>query len=399
VHKWAAEKTGLYENLTPVSLRRWQLEKLKVQLNYARERCRHYKEILPETAELEKLPFTTIDDIANDPYAFLAIAQSKVARITTLPVPGISDSKKRVFFSKKDLEKVVEFFAVGMSIMVEKGDRVQILISSDSQYSLGSLLKESLYRIGAASEISGSINSVYDALEASKNADCVVGMPAELLYMSKVESNLRPKSILLTADYVPDTIIESIKNTWKCRVFTHYGHTELGFGFAVDCSCHSGLHTRDADFIVEIISPITGNPVIPGEPGEIVLTSLSNEAMPLIRYRTGEISRLEDKPCGCGSNLHRLKKFEGRYDNSIIFPGGRSLSIHQLDELLFAEPSLRGFNAVLKSNNILHLIIDSSDKIDADKLAAVLPEEVKPEIEYGAVPPFRKRNKRRIIIE
>lgn len=399
VYRWIAEKTELKEKLSSETLKKWQQEKLNIQLQYVKENSRFYNKYLPDTNILNELPFTTMGDIANDPYNFLAIPQNKVARITTLPAPGLPDSKKRIFFSENDIEKVIEFFSVGMSVMVESGEKAQILISSNSPNSLGTLLKESLARLGVSAEITAPILSVQQAIEDSKEKNCLIGMPSEILYMSKINKSLRPRSVLLTADYVSDSIIKSIKEIWQCNVYTHYGHTELGFGYSVDCDSHNGLHTRDADFILEIISPVTGQAVAEKESGEIVLTSLTAEAMPLIRYRTGEIAKFINQPCGCGASLPRIKKIEGRFDNLLRFADGKILSIHMLDELLFAETFVRGFNAKLVDKKTLLLIIDSEEEINTEKFADKLPAELKLEIKYETINPFQNRNKRKIIIE
>ena len=398
INTWIAERTGLHGNLNCETLHHWQQEKLKTQIEYARKNSRFYREKLSKVADIKDLPFTSLSDIANDPLAFLAVPQSEVARITTLSNYSISNFIKRVFFTEGDLERTVEFFAAGMSTMVCKGEHAQILISSETKNSFGSLLKESLSRIGVTSGISGDLKNVSDAIEASRNADCIIGMPAEILYMSRVERNLRPKSVLLAADYIPQSIIDSIKEIWKCSVFSHYGHTEFGFGCAVDCAFHCGLHTRDADLIFEIINPKTGKPAIEGENGEIVITTLSNEAMPLIRYRTGDVSRFVNTPCKCGCELPRLARIEGRIENNISINNKGTISIHQLDELIFANPVVRGFEASLKyeeENITLHLNVDSDECLD---ISAKLPKELNIEINYCKVDPFSNRGKRRIKI-
>ncbi|MDY0197234.1 MAG: hypothetical protein RBR68_05405, partial [Tenuifilaceae bacterium] len=285
VNSWVAQKSGLAGNLSPSALEMWQMEKLKSVIDYAASNTQFYRGKINSSMKLIDLPFTLPSDIASDPYAFLAIPQSHVSRITTLANSGTTILKKRVFFSKSDLERTKEFFSVGMSTMVRKGERVQILISNKTENSLGSMLKESLTQIGVVAEISGAIRNVREAIEVSKDADCLVGMPAELLYMSRIAPDMRPKSILLAADIVPQSIINGIKETWKCNVFTHYGHSEFGYGLAVDCDEHDGLHLRDADNIFEIIDITTQKPGMPGEVGEIVITTLTNEAMPLIRYK------------------------------------------------------------------------------------------------------------------
>jgi len=401
VNSWVAQKSELADNLTPSALAMWQMEKLKSVIDYAATNSQFYRGKINSSMKLVDLPFTLPTDLACDPYAFLAIPQSRVARITTLANSGTTTLKKRIFFSKSDLERTKEFFSVGMSTMVRKGERVQILISNKTENSLGSMLKESLTQIGVVAEISGAIRNVREAIEVSKDADCLVGMPAELLYMSRTAPDMRPKSILLAADIVPKSIINSVKETWKCNVFTHYGHSEFGYGLAVDCDQHDGLHQRDADNIFEIIDITTQKPGMPGEVGEIVITTLTNEAMPLIRYKTGHISRLLTEQCKCGSQLHRLGNIEGRISDKMTIAEGKTLSIHQLDEMLFADSFVRGFEASIskgKDKFELHLTIDAIQSIDLSALKLLLPEEVSVDIKYDTVDPFTNRRKRRLII-
>lgn len=399
IDSWVADKTGLRGNLNPETLKIWQRKKLKETLDYARKNTKFYSDKLGSVTELEDLPFTMPSDIANDPLAFLAVPQNTVERVTTLSNSGTTHLKKRVFFSKADLERIKDFFAIGMSSMVKKGDHAQILISNKTENSLGSLLSESLSRIGVISEISGAIRTVDTAIKASRNADCLVGMPSEILYMSRKAPELRPKSVLLAADIAPQSVINSIKETWKCNVFIHHGHSEFGYGCAVDCEYHNGLHLRDTDHIFEIIDPNTDKPCNPGVSGEIVITTLTNEAMPLIRYRTGNISQIIDTPCKCGSLLHRLGNIEGRISDYISIVDGKTINIHQLDEILFNIPSVYGFDASLIyewGRITLQLTIESSKRLDLDLLKSMLPEELNIQVNYGNADPFVRRGKRRI---
>ena len=402
IHNWVAERTALNNNLCPETLRSFQLEKLKELLIYACNNSPFYKKKRITSTVLSQLPFTYPSELANDPLAFLAVSQSKVARITTLANSGTTRLKKRIFFTKSDLKRTKDFFAAGMSTFSLPGDHVQILISNKTENSLGSLLKESLSKIGVNSEITGVVKTVGKAIKSVYNADILVGMPAELLYMCRTVPELNLKSVLLAGDYAPQAVIDSIKKTWKCDVFTHYGHTEFGFGCAVDCKHHNGLHLRHPDLLFEIIDPITNNPASPGEVGEIVITTLSNEAMPLIRYRTGNLSCILNKPCDCGCSLPRLGKIKGRIENNIFIDGGKSINITQLDEIVFKYPNLRGYNALLKHEKkgyTLHLTIDSKGKIDERFLLMNLPVGLKLELEYRCADPFIQREKRRIRME
>ncbi len=398
IDNWVATQTSLHSHLNPDTLRRWQEEKLREVIDYARENTRFYRENLAGTHILKELPFTLPQEIARDPFAFLAVRQNQVARITTVADSGTTRLKKRVFFTEADLRRTRDFFSAGMSALVRPGDKAQILISNDLENSLGSLLKESLARIGVKSEISGELHSAREAVDTSRDADCLVGMPAELLYMSRLAPDLRPASVLLAGDIATGSVINRLKDTWKCEVFTHYGHTEFGYGCAVDCQVHTGLHLRDADLILEIIDPKTNQAADPGECGEIVITSLSNEAMPLIRYRTGNLSRWITDPCGCGSQLYRLSSIEGRLSDHIPIGNGQIISIQQLDELIFSNPVVRGFTAFLTSRtpSVLDLIMDSESSVDHELLKSQLPAGLSLRIDYGLADPFQQRGKRRI---
>ncbi len=392
VHTWIAEKTGIGNDLNDLTLREWQMARLKDLIEYAKTKTKFYKDLPVLFHDISELPFTTPEDVAADPFAFLAIPQNEIARITTISTSGTTGIKKRIFFSEADIERIKEYFAVGMRSLTKPGWHTEILISDETVNSLGYLLKSALESIGVTSGIQSHIPDVLTAINAARGADCLVGMPAEILCMCRVEPELRPKTILLTADYVPESIITAIGEAWHCDVFTHYGMTENGFGYAVDCEYHSGYHTRDAGLIVEIIDPETDNPCENGQLGEIVLTMLCNEAMPLIRYRTGDFSRFINSPCSCNSNLKRLDRIISRYETD--------QQIHLLDEILFSYPEVKGFNASLikeENGERLHLIIDSSEEIDEGTLAKFFPGK-KIRIKYDVNDPFTHRGKRKLNI-
>lgn len=111
--------------------------------------------------------------------------------------------------------------------------------------------------------------------------------------------------VILTADHVPAALVGRVENLLDAKVLNHYGMTETGFGAAIQCSARETLHLRHPDLFFEIVDP-TGNLLSPGEWGEIVITTLNRKCMPLIWYRTGDVSRILDAPCACGSPLHRI---------------------------------------------------------------------------------------------
>jgi phenylacetate-coenzyme A ligase PaaK-like adenylate-forming protein len=382
---------------------------LREAVLYARENSRIYRDklrhiapgALLSPADLDKLPFTFPADIARDPAAFLCVSQGEVARVTTLTTSGTSGLKKRIFFTAQDLERTVNFFACGMQTLVSAGEHTLILMPGEAENSIGRLLQAGLLRIGVTSCIGRRDWKPDDAIAAAKKADCIVGIPAQIIYLCRKDSSLRPKTVLLSADFAPQSVIDAIEKKWHCRVLTHYGMTETGFGCAVQCAAQKGHHLRDAELLIEIIDPRTGEQLPPGAPGEITITTLRNEAMSLIRYRTGDISRMLIEPCGCGSALPRLGRVAGRLGNDIPLPGGGTLSIHKLDELLFAIPELYGFEAWFRGEGgraVLMLTVESDGDIRRKLEKAGLPKGIEIEIRYAEANPFPIKAKRTIHI-
>lgn len=111
--------------------------------------------------------------------------------------------------------------------------------------------------------------------------------------------------------------VSSQAQAWDCEIFDHWGMTETGYGGGVECAAHSGYHLREAGLLPEIARPDTGEPLAPGETGEILVTPLGERAMPLVRYRTGDAASWVAGPCSRGSTLRRLGRVPGR-----IAPGG-----------------------------------------------------------------------------
>lgn len=339
--------------LNPKSLAQYQLTKLRELLDYVQNRSAFYRNKLggvdstsiKNLGDLADWPFLTAEELRSQGEGMICIPQSRVARVITVSTSGTGGPPKRLYFSEPDLELCIDFFAHGMLTMVVPGDLVEIRLPGNNPDGVVDLLKTGLKRV--------DVQSVWRDPGGPPGlpvGDCLVGMPADLHQLAQTYPEARPKSVLLCADYVPEAIINNLKKTWGTEVFTHYGSTESGQGGGVECAAHDGYHLREADLLIEIIDPITGRPVAPGLSGEIVLTTLTRQAMPLIRYRTGDMARRLERPCACGSNLPRLGKVMGRYDNVISLKSGASISIHQLDEIMFQFPEVLDYRAALNSD-------------------------------------------------
>lgn len=349
--------------LSKKSLNTYQIKKIKDTIETAKK-GRAYGAILKDIDsrsisslnDVEKLPFTTSYDIMRNPYDFLSVPINEISRIVTLNTSGTSGDSKRIFFTENDIKATIEFFEYGMLNIVSKGQRVLILMSGSTPQSIGQLLSTGLKLAGCDAVIYGPVCDVYDVLKTikSEHIDCIVAIPIQAYYIGKLKNlypeykDIKLKSILLSADYVPRSICSFLGSSFDCPVYTHYGMTEMGYGGGVECSALNGYHMRETDLYVEIINPLTGKNTKEGEYGEVVFTTLRRCGMPLIRYRTGDIARFLPKKCSCSNTLRRMDYVKGRFSDFYRLCDGSLISIGMLDEVMFKISSVLDFTAVFE---------------------------------------------------
>jgi phenylacetate-coenzyme A ligase PaaK-like adenylate-forming protein len=363
---WIREKAQIGRDLTGRSfaeaLEDYQLQRMNEVIDYARCNSPFYRRhlaslpvaplsVLSDTAQI---PFTTPSDIANDPFSFLSVPQDDVARIVTLRTSGSTGEGKRLFFTEGDLELTVDFYHHGMSTLVRPGQRVAIFFPSEIPDSVGDLLLRGLQRMDVHAFVYGLVTNPIHAAEAiaSFGAHCLVGIPTQVLAVacSPTGAAIGKGSIetaLLSADYVPRALAETLEEVWGCRVFTHYGMTEMGHGGGVECEALDGYHLREADLCFEVVDYETGEVCPDGDIGEVVFTTLTRQGMPLIRYRTGDIARMIPQPCPCGSILKRMDYVRGRWNGLVRLDTDCTLTVYEMDEALFWLPGLLDYRATV----------------------------------------------------
>lgn len=269
--------------------------------------------------DLPALPFTTPDDLREGGDALLRVADDAVARIVTLPTSGSTGAPKRLRFSDADIERTVDFFAVGMTTLCRPGDVVGIFMPGQRPDSVGDLLDRGLRRAGMQPVLlpPAASGAEHAARLAETEAQIFVATPTQARAIADAvlaDPGLapRPRACLLSAEATPPETADRLHAALGCEVFDHWGMTETGYGGGVECAAHHGFHLREADIFVEIVDPVTGVRLPDGQTGEVVVTTLAAEAMVLLRYRTGDAAAMLPPPCRCGSPLRRLGAVQGR---------------------------------------------------------------------------------------
>jgi phenylacetate-CoA ligase len=379
---WIAAKIGCAgQPLSAAALADYQLARLRDTIHLAQTRSAFYRRRLRDAAagvaslsDLALLPFTAAHDIRDNPLALLCVSQDEIARVVTLDTSGTTGRPKRLYFTHDDQELTIDFFRAGMSTFTDPGDLVVILLPCERPGSVGDLLAIALDRLGARPVRHGLVRNVAETLEMMRRegANCVVGVPVQVLALATYGAGLAPKSVLLTTDHVPNAIVKVVEAAWGCTVYNHYGMTEMGLGGGVECAARRGYHLREADLLFEIVDPDTGTPVADGMPGEVVFTTLTRRGMPLIRYRTGDISRFVPGPCPCGAALKTLERVTRRASGCIPI-GDRSVTVADLDEAIFEVPGVLDFSVMIshEQRDVFLLQVTTVEGIGAGVAARV----------------------------
>jgi phenylacetate-CoA ligase len=364
IHRIAGDKLGI-DHVTRADLEAYQLLRLQQTLQYVFEKSSFYRELfgkcglVPDDVrsiyDLAKIPFTEPHHLSENPYRFLCISQAGIARPYSFVTSGTTGPQKKVFWSHGDLERIIEFMAAGISTVAGPQDVVQIMLADGRPYSQADLLYRGVKRIGATPVLAGMDLAADEYLKILENSGSTVlfGYTSRLFRISKElqsETDLSKKGVkvlFLAGEYVPDAMRRELQRIWHCEIRTHYGLTEMGLGVAVECEAGSGYHFNEASLLVEVINPGTGEFLSPGEEGELVFTTLTGEAMPLIRYRTHDISRLIPEPCRCGAaSLLKIDHIRKRLESIMTLDGGDTIYPSLFDDALYEIPGMLDYQVV-----------------------------------------------------
>ena len=278
--------------------------------------------------DIEKLPFTTKDDLRDTyPFGLFAVPQSEIVRVHASS--GTTGKATVVGYTRYDLDIWAECVARCMTMAgVGRQDIIQIAYGY-GLFTGGLGAHYGSEKIGAMVVPMSTGNSKkLTTMMVDFGATAIACTPSYLLHLSEVlrEEGLLDKIKLKTAVCGAEPWTEKMRNEIESRLNIHahdiYGLSEvMGPGVACDCEYHAGLHVCEDHFFPEIVDPKTLKGVPEGETGELVFTTLTKEGLPLIRYRTKDLTSITYEKCECGRTSARISRFKGRSDDMLIIRG------------------------------------------------------------------------------
>lgn len=279
--------------------------------------------------DLKKLPFTTKQDLRdNYPFGLFAVPMSEVVRIHSSS--GTTGKPTVVGYTKKDIDIWAELMA---RALVSAGATRHSVIQNAYGYGLftgGLGVHYGAERIGASVIPSSGGNTKRQIMLMQDFGTTILTCtPSYALFMYEVmqemgvdPADLKLKAGIFGAEPWSENMRREIENNLKIDAYDIYGLSEIiGPGVAIECAYKNGLHIAEDHFIAEIIDPETGEVLEEGEQGELVITAITKEALPIIRYRTRDLTTLDRSPCPCGRTHVRMKKVLGRSDDMVIIRG------------------------------------------------------------------------------
>ena len=329
-----------YETLPHKALEALQLKKLQQVIRRVYQNVRFYKKLFDEAGvkpddiktldDLKRFPFTAKQNLRDSyPFGMFATSLSNIVRLHASS--GTTGSSTVVAYTRHDIECWAELVARCLAAAnLTKGD----IIHNAYGYGLftgGLGIHYGAEKIGASViPMSGGNTKRQLMILQDFGPTAICCTPSYALNLAEQGRamgidmrSLKLRVGIFGAEPWSEQMRRQIEDVFAIKALNIYGLSEImGPGVSMECSeAQEGMHIFEDHFLVETIHPQTGDVLPPGEPGELVFTTLTKEAFPLIRYRTRDISRINTIPCRCGRTFHRMDRVMGRSDDMLIIRG------------------------------------------------------------------------------
>ena len=326
------------ETASREQIRKWQDERLVKQVKHVYDNVEYYRKKMDEKGvkpediksvdDLHKLPFLTKDDLRDAyPYGLLAKPLSDCVRIQS--TSGTTGRRVVAFYTQHDIDLWDECCARAIVAAGGTKDDVVHVSYGYGLFTGGPGLNGGSHKVGSLTLPMSSGNTdrqIQFMIDLGSTILCCTPSYAAYLGETIVERGLRDKIKLKAGIFGAEAWTEEmrrdIENKLGIKAYDIYGLTEIsGPGVSFECEAQTGMHINEDHFIAEIIDPNTGEVLPEGEKGELVFTSITKEAFPLLRYRTRDICVLSREKCPCGRTHVKMSKPMGRSDDMLIVKG------------------------------------------------------------------------------
>lgn len=323
-------------------IKHFQEQKLQEVLRYVEQHSPFYKDVFKKNKidlstirsleDLALLPLITKDDLQQYNEDFFCVDKTQIIDYAT--TSGTLGDPVTFGLTDKDLDRLAFNEATSFATVgVQKGDVVQLMTTIDRRFMAGLAYFLGLRKLGAGViRVGAGIPQLQWDSILKYQPKYLIGVPSFLLklidYAEKVGIDYKNSSVqgvicigeaLRTADLQPSILANRIREKWPLELFSTYASTEMGAAFT-ECQYHQGGHVIPELIITELVDD-ANQPVKDGELGELVITTLEVEGVPLIRFKTGDMVRKHTTPCACGRNTYRLGPVEGRKKHMIKYKG------------------------------------------------------------------------------
>ena len=375
-------------------LRAWQSERLVKTVQRVYSNVPYYRNMMDEKGvtpddirsvdDLHKLPFITKDDLREAyPYGLMAAPLQDCVRIQS--TSGTTGRRVVAFYTQHDLDLWEDCCA--RAIMAAGGTKDDVVHVSYGYglFTGGPGLNGGSHKVGSLTLPMSSGNT-----ERQIQFMCDLGSTilcctpsyaaylAESIHERGLQDKIKLKAGIFGAEAWSEEMRQDIQNKLGIKAYDIYGLTEIsGPGVSFECSEQTGMHINEDHFIAEIINPVTGEVLPEGEKGELVFTSITKEAFPLLRYRTRDICVLNSKPCSCGRTHIKMSKPMGRSDDMLIVKGVNVFP-SQIETVLLNKGYPANYQIVVSRENNsdkLEVLVEMTPEMFSDALSQVAARE------------------------
>lgn len=416
------------ETLQRDRLEALQLKRLKETTARVYEKVPYYKKLFKSKGitprhiktlkDVVMLPFTTREDLQkNYPDKLLTIKHHDTLRLHTSS--GTTGKPKAIFFTRNDIDVAANNIARCLTMTgVTKADVLQNMMSY-GLFTGGLMMHYGAEKIGVLVIPSATGNTDRQLLLMEDFGTTSIHLtPSYALYLSDIfekkgpafRKKLKLKRAYMGAEPYTEETKNKIEALLKVKVYNSYGLTEMnGPGVAFECGLQNGMHLWEDSYIMEIVDPKTDKQLPDGEIGELILTTLTREGMPIIRYRTRDLTAIIPEKCKCGRTHRRIMRIKGRADDMFIMRGV-NIYPQQIERILMSVAHVeKNYQIYLDEGDKIKVKVEITKQLfdgnleHLKKLQADLTEKLRTEIlvrpnvelvEPGTLPVFEGKAKR-----